>query len=148
MAFYASVGKKAIRLHKGIPGHAANRLQAALYKEILSLVQQGVLSVGDADIAVSYGPGLRWGVMGPSLQWHLGGGAGGIHHFMDHLMDPLTGMMKDLQMPDVTPALKQTVVEGVLRDAGKHSVDELAQAENEVLFSLLALRAKASKTIP
>ena len=148
MAFYASVGKKAIRLHKGIPGHAANRLQAALYKEILSLVQQGVLSVGDADIAVSYGPGLRWGVMGPSLQWHLGGGAGGIHHYMYHLMEPLTGLMNSLQMPDVTPALKQTVVEGVLQDAGKHSVDELAQAENEVLFSLLALRAKASKTLP
>jgi carnitine 3-dehydrogenase len=148
MAFYASVGKKPIRLHKGIPGHAANRLQAALYKEILYLVQQGVLSVSDADIAVSYGPGLRWGVMGPSLQWHLGGGAGGIHHYMDHLMEPLTGLMKNLQMPDVTPALKQAVVEGVLLDAGEHSVDELAQAENEVLLSLLALRAKASKTLP
>jgi carnitine 3-dehydrogenase len=148
MAFYASVGKKPIRLHKGIPGHAANRLQAALYKEILHLVQEGVLSVSDADIAVSYGPGLRWGVMGPSLQWHLGGGAGGIHHYMDHLMEPLTGLMKSLQMPDVTPALKQTVVEGVLQDAGSHSVDELAQAENEVLLSLLALRAKASRTLP
>jgi carnitine 3-dehydrogenase len=148
MAFYASIGKKAIRLHKGIPGHAANRLQAALYKEILYLVQQGVLSVGDADIAVSYGPGLRWGVMGPSLQWHLGGGVGGIHHYMDHLMDTLTGLMKSLQMPDVTPALKQTIVDGVLKDAGEHSVDELAQAENEVLLSLLALRAKASKTLP
>jgi carnitine 3-dehydrogenase len=148
MAFYASVGKKPIRLHKGIPGHAANRLQAALYKEILYLVQQGVLSVSDADIAVSYGPGLRWGVMGPSLQWHLGGGAGGIHHYMDHLMEPLTGLMNSLQLPDVTPALKQAVVDGVLQDAGKHSVDELAQAENEVLLSLLALRAKASKTLP
>jgi 3-hydroxyacyl-CoA dehydrogenase len=142
------VGKKPVRLYKALPGHAANRLQAALYKEILYLVQQGVLSVGDADIAVSYGPGLRWGAMGPSLQWHLGGGAGGIRHFMDHLMDPLTGMMKDLQMPDVTPALKQTIVDGVLKDAGEHSVDELAQAENEVLFSLLELRAKASKTLP
>jgi carnitine 3-dehydrogenase len=148
MAFYTSVGKKPIRLHKGIPGHAANRLQAALYKEILYLVQQGVLSVSDADIAVSYGPGLRWGVMGPSLQWHLGGGAGGIHHYMDHLMEPLTGLMMGLQMPDVTPALKQSVVEGVLQDAGQHTVDELAKAENEVLLSLLALRAKASKTLP
>jgi carnitine 3-dehydrogenase len=148
MAFYASVGKRPIRLHKGIPGHAANRLQAALYKEILYLVQQGVLSVGDADVAVSYGPGLRWGVMGPSLQWHLGGGAGGIHHYMDQLMEPLTGLMKSLQMPDVTPALKRTIVDGVLEDAGEHSVDELAQAENEVLLSLLALRAKASKTLP
>jgi carnitine 3-dehydrogenase len=148
MAFYTSVGKKPIRLHKGIPGHAANRLQAALYKEILYLVQQGVLSVSDADIAVSYGPGLRWGVMGPSLQWHLGGGAGGIHHYMDHLMEPLTGLMNSLQMPDVTSALKQTVIEGVLHDAGGHTVDDLAQVENEVLLSLLTLRARAGKTLP
>ena len=148
MAFYASIGSKPIRLYKALPGHAGNRLQAALYKEVLYLVQEGVLSVADADIAVSYGPGIRWGVMGPSLQWHLGGGTGGIHHFMDHLMDTLTSLMKGLQMPDVTPALKQTIVDGVLKEAGERSVDELAEKENEVLLSLVALRAKASKTLP
>ena len=148
MAFYASIGSKPIRLYKALPGHAGNRLQAALYKEVLYLVQEGVLSVADADIAVSYGPGIRWGVMGPSLQWHLGGGTGGIHHFMDHLMDTLTSLMKGLQMPDVTPALKQTIVDGVLKEAGERSVDELAEKENEVMLALLALRAKASKTLP
>ena len=94
MAFYASIGKKPIHLKKELPGHVANRLQAALYREMLYLIEQGVLSVEDTDTAVCYGPGLRWGVMGQSLQWHLGGGAGGIKHFMDHLMDPLAGMMK------------------------------------------------------
>jgi carnitine 3-dehydrogenase len=148
MAFYASIGSKPIRLNKALPGHAGNRLQAALYKEVLYLVQEGVLSVADADIAVSYGPGIRWGVMGPSLQWHLGGGAGGIHHFMDHLMDTLTSLMKGLQMPDVSPALKQTIVDGVLKEAGERSVDELAGKENEVMLALLALRAKVSKTLP
>src|SRR5262249_3391967 len=98
LSFYASIGKSPIRWRKALPGHAANRLQGALYKEILFLIQQGVLSVADADNAVSYGPGLRWGVMGQSLQWHLGGGAGGIHHFMEHLMGSLQGMMEDLQM--------------------------------------------------
>jgi 3-hydroxyacyl-CoA dehydrogenase len=148
MSFYASIGKKPIRLHKAIPGHAANRLQAALYKEILSLIQQGVLDVADADIAVSYGPGLRWGVMGQSLQWHLGGGAGGIHHFMEHLMGPLQGMMKDLQMPDITPALKQTVIDGVLKEARGQSVEQLANEENDVMLGVLALRAKAGSTLP
>jgi 3-hydroxyacyl-CoA dehydrogenase/DNA-binding beta-propeller fold protein YncE len=141
MAFYASIGKKPIRLHKALPGHVANRLQAALYKEVLYLVQQGVLSVADADAAVCYGPGLRWGVMGPSLQWHVGGGEGGIRHFMDHLMDPLEAMMKVLGTPEVTPALKQTVVDAVLEEAGGRSVDQLAREENEVLVGLLALRA-------
>lgn len=142
MAFYADVGKKPIRLRKALPGHAANRLQAALYKEVLYLVQQGVLSVADADIAVCYGPGPRWGVMGQSLQWHLGGGAGGIAHFMEHLMDGLVGLMKSLGTPDVTPQLKQAIVTGVLEEAGKRTVDELARRENEVMVGLLALRAQ------
>src|SRR5215470_9426869 len=86
MAFYASIGKKPIHLKKEVPGHVANRLQAALYREVMYLIEQGVLSVEDADDAVSWGPGLRWGVMGPSLQFHLGGGAGGIQHFIDHLL--------------------------------------------------------------
>ncbi len=148
MSFYASIGKKPIRLHKALPGHAANRLQAALYKEILSLIEQGVLDVVDADIAVSYGPGVRWGVMGQSLQWHLGGGAGGIHHYMEHLMPGLQGLMEDLKMPDITPALKQTVVDGVLKEARGHSVEQLANEENEVMLGLLTLRAKAGKSIP
>jgi 3-hydroxyacyl-CoA dehydrogenase len=148
MSFYASIGKKPIRLRKSLPGHAANRLQAAVYKEMLSLIQRGVLSVADADIAVSYGPGLRWGVMGQSLQWHLGGGAGGIHHFMEHLMPPLEGMMKDLQMPDVTPALKQAIVDGVVKEANSHSVEQLAKDENEVILGTLALRQRAGRTLP
>src|SRR5467141_3271408 len=143
IAFYASIGKKPIHLKKELPGHVGNRLQAALYKEIMYLIQHDVLSVEDADVAVSYGPGPRWGVMGPSLQWHLGGGAGGIKHFMDHLMDPLTAMIKTLGTPDVTPELKQTIVDGVLREAGNRSVDELAQEENELLIGLLRSRAQS-----
>ena len=148
MAFYASIGKKPIRLRKALEGHAGNRLQAALYKEILYLIQQDVLSVEDADIAVCYGPGLRWGVMGPSLQWHLGGGAGGIHHFVEHLMPDIVDRMKKLEMPDVTPALMQTVIDGVLKAANGQSVEQLAQAENEVLLKLITLRATVSSTLP
>ena len=142
MAFYASIGKRPIRLFKALPGHVANRLQAALYKEVLYLIQQGVLSVEDADAAVSYGPGPRWGVMGPSLQWHLGGGPGGINHFMEHLMGPLEGMMKALGNPAITPELKRTVTDGVMRMAANRSVDELAEEENEVLTGLFSDRAR------
>jgi carnitine 3-dehydrogenase len=141
MAFYAGIGKKPVRLHKALPGHVANRFQAALYKEVLYLVQQGVLSVADADVAVCYGPGIRWGVMGPSLQWHVGGGQGGIQHFMDHLMDPLAAMMKTLGTPEITPQLKQTIVDAVLKEAGGRSVEQLAREENSVLIALLNQRA-------
>jgi len=148
MAFYTSIGKKPIRLRKAVAGHVGNRLQAALYREILYLIQQGVLSVEDADIAVSYGPGLRWGVMGPSLQWHLGGGAGGIEHFVRTLMDGFAGQMKKLEMPDVTPELMQTVIDGVLKEANGQSVEQLAEAENQLVLQFIALRAKAGKTLP
>src|SRR5258705_9793488 len=141
MRFYASIGKKAIYLKKELPGHVANRLQAALYREMLHLIEQDVLSVEEADIAVSYGPGLRWGVMGQSLQWHVGGGAGGINHFMEQLMDPLAAMMETLRNPQVTPELKQTIVDGVMREAAGRSVDELAREEDEVIIGLLRLRA-------
>ena len=143
MTFYASIGKKPIYLRKELPGHVGNRLQAALYREVMYLIEQGVLSVSDADDAVSWGPGLRWGVMGPSLQWHVGGGAGGIKHFMDHLMDPLAGMIKALGNPQISPTLKETITEGVLKEAANRSVEQLADEENELLVGLLALRAKA-----
>ena len=148
MRFYASIGKKPIHLRKELPGHVANRLQAALYREVLHLIQQGVLSVEESDTAVSYGPGLRWGVMGQSLQWHLGGGAGGIQHFMEQLMDPLAAMMKTLGNPQVTPELKQTIVDGVMREAGGRSVDELAREENEVIIGLMRLRANGASALP
>jgi 3-hydroxyacyl-CoA dehydrogenase len=143
MDFYTSIGKKAIHVRKELPGHVANRLQAALYREMLYLIEQGVLSVEETDAAVCYGPGLRWGVMGQSLQWHVGGGAGGINHFMEHLMDPLAGMMKSLGIPQVTPQLKQTIIDGVMKEAANRSVDELAQEENKLIIGYLALRAKA-----
>jgi 3-hydroxyacyl-CoA dehydrogenase len=142
MAFYSSIGKRPIRLFKALPGHVANRLQAALYKEVLYLIQQGVLSVADADVAVSYGPGPRWGVMGPSLQWHLGGGPGGIQHFMEHIMGPMETWMKVLGTPNITPELKQTVAEAVMQIAGNRSVEQLAAEENEIVTGLLSSRAK------
>lgn len=142
MAFYASLGKKPILLRKAIHGHAVNRLQAALYKEILWLVQQGVVSIADADDLISFGPGLRWAVMGPSLQWHLAGGSGGIHHFMEQLMDPLCGVMNHLGAPDLTESLRQTVIDGVAQQAGDRSVEQLADRENQIIADLLALRAR------
>jgi len=143
MAFYTSIGKKAIHLRKEVPGHVANRLQSALYREVLYLIEQGVLSVADADDAVSWGPGLRWGVMGPSLQFHLGGGAGGMKHFIEHLLPVMSaGLWQALGSPTITPQLQETLIEGVLQQAGNRSVQELADSENEVLVGLLRLRAQ------
>ena len=143
IAFYASIGKRPIHVRKEVVGHVANRLQAALYREIVYLIEHDVLSVSDADAAVSWGPGLRWGVMGPNLLFHLAGGQGGIHHFMEHLAGPMTTWWKDLGQPEFTPDLKEKISQGVLAEAGKQSVNDLAEERDRALLGLLALRDKA-----
>ena len=146
IGFYRSVGKKPIRLHKELVGHVANRLQAALYREIVYLIEQGVLSVGDADVAVCWGPGLRWGVMGPSLLFHLAGGEGGIRHFMEHLAGPVAAWWKDLgTITDFTPEVKRTIVDGVLQEAGGRSIEELEKERDEELLGLLRIRRESER---
>jgi 3-hydroxyacyl-CoA dehydrogenase len=141
MKFYASIGKKPILLRKEMPGHVANRLQLALYREVLYLVEQEVLSVGDADAAVSWGPGLRWALMGPSLQYHVSGGAGGIHHFLQGVFEGLLPVFKTLGDPKITPELKSKIAEGALQEAGSRSIEQLTNTENEQLVALLKVRA-------
>ncbi|HMH12045.1 MAG TPA: 3-hydroxyacyl-CoA dehydrogenase NAD-binding domain-containing protein [Edaphobacter sp.] len=143
IAFYASIGKRPIHVKKEVVGHVANRLQAALYREVVYLIGQDVLSVTDADAAVSWGPGLRWGVMGPNLLFHLAGGQGGIQHFMEHLAGPMTTWWKDLGNPEFTPELKEKIVKGVLAEAGNESIDELDEERDRQLLGLLALRGTA-----
>ena len=142
MDFYASIGKKPIHLKKELPGHVANRLQSALYREVVYLIGEGVLDVADADDAVSWGPGLRWGVMGPNLLWHLGGGQGGIQHFMDTLMPRMAANWPGLGNPEFTPKLAEQIVKGVLEEADGKSIEELEAERDEMLFGLIAVRDK------
>ena len=140
MAFYASIGKKPIRLYKALPGHVANQLQAALTRRS-SIHSTGCVECRRRRRRCQLRAGAAMGRIGPSLQWHLGGGAGGIHHFMEHLMDPMAGLMKALGSPNITPELKQTVTDGVMRMAANRSIEELAEEENQVLTGLLSSRA-------
>jgi carnitine 3-dehydrogenase len=146
MSFYTSIGKRPIHLKKEMPGHVANRLQSALYREVVYLIGQGVLDVADADDAVSWGPGLRWGVMGPNLLWHLGGGQGGIEHFMDTLMPRMAAAWPNLGSPEFTPELQRKIVNGVLDEANGHSIDELVAQRDSMLFGLLAVRTKYARS--
>jgi 3-hydroxyacyl-CoA dehydrogenase len=141
--FYASIGKKPIHLRKEVVGHVANRLQAAIYREVVNLINLGVVDVADADTAVCWGPGLRWGVMGPSMLFHLGGGQGGIQHFMEHLSGPVAMWWKDLGgFTEWPEGSKETIAAGVVKAANGRSVDDLAQMRDEVLLELVKLRVQ------
>src|SRR6204780_975570 len=146
IAFYTSIGKKPINVRKEVVGHLPNPLQAALYREIVYLIDQGVLDVADSDVAVCWGPGLRWGLMGPNLLFHLGGGQGGIQHFMEQFTGPLAAWWKDLgTITEFSPEVKQTIVSGVLKEANGRSIAELERERDGMLLELLATRSKTEK---
>src|SRR5246500_2576941 len=146
ISFYSSIGKKTIHLRKEVVGHVANRLQAALYREVVYLIEQGVLDVADSDTAVCWGPGLRWGLMGPNLLFHLGGGPGGIQHFMEQFSGPLATWWKDLgTITEFSPEVKQTIIEGVSKEANGRSIQELESERDSMLLELLSTRAKGEE---
>jgi 3-hydroxyacyl-CoA dehydrogenase len=148
IAFYKSIGKKAVRLNKEMPGHVANRLQGALAREVYYLIAEDVLSAADVDDALSWGPGLRWGIMGNMLLNHLGGGPGGIEHFFQQFAGPMTTSWKTLGSPVLTPEIQKKLIDGVHAEVGSRSIEELEAERDEVLLGLLELRAGHSRTVP
>jgi 3-hydroxyacyl-CoA dehydrogenase len=148
MAFYRSIGKKPIHVRKEVKGHATQRLQAALYREIAHLIADGVLNVADADAAVYWGVGLRWAAIGPSLEFHLAGGADGIRHFVEHL-GQTTSALDELERPAAVPAAVQNlIVDAVLREAGDRSLQQLAHHRDEALLDLLRGRTTDRRVSP
>jgi carnitine 3-dehydrogenase len=144
MAFYASIGRKPIHIRKEIVGHVANRLQAALYRELAYLIDEDVVDVAAADAVVSWGPGLRWGVMGPNLLLHLGGGARGIQRFMDGAPVPIATWWKQLGNPELSSKLRQTIIDGTLREAADRPLEQLTRERDDVLLGLIRLREKVA----
>jgi 3-hydroxyacyl-CoA dehydrogenase len=143
--FYTSLGKQTVRLRKEVPGHVANRLQAALAREVYHLVADDVVSVTDVDKALCWGPGLRWGIMGQVLLNHLGGGQGGIEHFFEQFTGPMTAWWKVLGSPELTPEVRQKLIAGLHAEVGSRSIPDLEAQRDEVLLGLLELRSKYEK---
>jgi carnitine 3-dehydrogenase len=142
LAFYTAVGKKPIRLRQELPGHVANRLQAALWQEAYSLVDRGVATVADIDTAIAHGPGLRWAVLGPFLNQHLSGGPGGIAHILEHLGPPTEAWWRDLGQVTLTPELNAKLVSGVEDELAGVDPAELVARRDAVLTALLAAKAR------
>jgi len=143
--FYTALGKRTVRLHKEVPGHVANRLQSALSREVYHLVAEGVVTAADADTALSWGPGLRWGIMGSLLLNHLGGGQGGIEHFFEQFTGPMTAWWKVLGQPVLTPEVQKQLIDSVRAEVGSRSIDELAAERDEMLLQLIELRTKTER---
>lgn len=130
-SFYADIGKVTIRLNKEVPGHVANRLQAAVWREAIYLVLTGVASVGDVDKAMTAGPGLRWAAMGPTSLFNLGAGDGGLTAFCDHFADTFNGWWDDLGTPSLTPEVALALEKGVAEANEGASISELSSQRDK-----------------
>ncbi|MGI9500903.1 MAG: 3-hydroxyacyl-CoA dehydrogenase NAD-binding domain-containing protein [Geminicoccaceae bacterium] len=134
--FYAWLGKKAIRIEKEMPGHVANRMQAALYREAIHLVLEGVATPADVDAAIAYGPGLRWALMGPHTLHHLAGGEGGMRHLLQHIGPGIDAWWQTLGEPRVTSETIEKLVSAYEADAPP-PIETLAAKRDVLLLALL-----------
>ena len=136
-AFYKAAGKVTIRVNKEVPAHVANRLQAALWREAISLVQDGVASVEDVDKAVWAGPGLRWAAMGPHMLFHLGAGEGGLLEFCNRYRDSFHRWWEDLDEVELDVELAQQLAGGIGEESKGQSTAELARQRDALIVGFL-----------
>ncbi len=140
--FYQSLGRVTIRVKKEMVGHLANRLTSALYREAVYAVEAGIATVEDVDKAIAFGPGMRWAFMGPHLTYHLGGGAGGYRHYLDHLGPTQEARWREHGLPHLTEALKDDLVAGVARELETQDEDTLVERRDAALVELAKLKQR------
>lgn len=140
--FYAHTGKVCLTMDREVPGFVGNRLQEALWREALHMIDSGQATVQQIDDAISHGPGLRWALMGPMLTFHLAGGQGGMAHMLDHFGPALLEPWTRLTAPELTPRLRDQVVAGVAESVGDVTVQQLERQRDEFLTDLLLLLQK------
>jgi 3-hydroxyacyl-CoA dehydrogenase len=135
--FFAHLGKEPILLNREISGHIAGRLGAAVWREAVSLVEQGIADVEAVDKAMRLGPGLRYALAGPHMIFHMGGGGGGLRHFIAHLGPAQERRWQELGQPRLTAELADVLVRGVEAEAGGRSIDEMEARRDAQLVAIL-----------
>lgn len=134
--FYTEIGMHPLRVRREVPGHLTDRLQEALWREILHLVNDGVASTGELDEAIVYGPGLRWAGMGTNLIYHLAGGETGMRHMLRQFGPCLKWPWTKLEAPELTETLIDRMVEGTQAQANGRSIRELERLRDEYLLAI------------
>lgn len=147
--FYSSIGKEPVVLQKEALGFICNRIQMALYREVCDLVMRGVCTIEDADKAVTYGPGLRWGIMGPSLVFELGGGENGINGLLKHLGPSINMWLNDMadfkKIPDEFGEIAQKGVNEEIKNREENIGNDnksLMEYRDKMLIEMLKLHGK------
>lgn len=148
MAIFTHLGKRPIHLRKELPGHVANRLQAALWREAYHLVASGAATAADVDTAIAAGPGLRWALLGPLATQHLSGGSGGFAHVLEHLGPPTETWWDDLGDPRNSPGWQAALTDSVADEFDHVDTADLLARRDSALVDLLALKQSRNLTEP
>lgn len=136
--FFEELGKIPVVLKLEVPGHIANRLAAALWREAIDLVIRGVASVEDVDKAIYAGPGIRWALMGQHMIYHLGGGEGGYGYFIDHIGKAFGAYWREMaSWSEISPKSRERLVDGVRKSMGERDAAEIARWRDEKIVGLL-----------
>ena len=143
-AFYESYDKEVIIAKREAVGHIANRLNAALYREVVHMVQSGIATVEDIDRAVKHGPGLRWAFLGPNMVYHLGGGNGGYRQYLEHLGPSQEARWQDLGTATLDKETKAKLVSQFEKSLPGATISDLRKHRDGALISLLQLKKKLS----
>ncbi len=134
--FYQRIGMRPLRVRTELPGYISDRLQEALWREILHMVAEGVATTSEIDDAIRFGPGLRWAFMGTCLIFHMAGGDQGMRHMLAQFGPALKLPWTKLEAPELTDTLIDRMVEGTLAQAGGRSVKDLERYRDDALLSI------------
>jgi len=134
--FFSYIGMHPLRVRREVPGHLTDRLQEALWREILHLVNEDVATTGELDDSIVYGPGLRWAGMGTNLIYHLAGGETGMRHMLRQFGPCLKWPWTKLEAPELTEALIDKMVAGTQAQAAGRSIRELERLRDDYLVAI------------
>ena len=146
--WYRAIGKSVITMDREVPGFIANRLQEALWREALHMVNEGEATVDQIDRAITDGPGLRWPLQGPMLTFALAGGEGGMAHMLDHFGPSLLSPWTRLTAPELTQELRDAVVTGCDDEADGRSFPDLVTARDAAIIEIRKLVGELRATLP
>lgn len=137
IAFYSDLGMRPLRVRNEIEGFLSDRLQEALWREILHLVNDGIAGTDELDAAITYGPGLRWAFMGTCLAFHMAGGDGGMRDFLKQFGPALKLPWTKLEAPELTDELIDKLTDGTRQQAAGRTVKELEQLRDDCLIAIM-----------
>jgi len=140
--YFESIGMQVLRLKKEIDGYICDRLQEALWREALHILDKDVATTGDIDDSIVYSAGMRWAFMGSFLTYHLAGGPGGMRDFIKQFDPTLELPWTDLKFPKWNEALEKRLVEGCEAQAGGRTVAEIEAKRNAILVDMMLLFKK------